>query len=91
MRILVTGAGATGGYFGADQICPAVGPGTLILPFLNGMGHLKVLNDGFGANRVLGGSRAGGRHRDPRWGDPPNAPNGYRHSRPPGRTGYRSN
>jgi 2-dehydropantoate 2-reductase len=121
MRILIAGAGATGGYFGArlvqagrdvtflvrprraeqlrdglrlvgpggeetisvatvtaedlqgtydlvivavkagalptvlDQIAPAVGPSTLVLPFLNGMAHLTALNDRFGADRVLGG------------------------------------
>ncbi|GAA3700820.1 ketopantoate reductase family protein [Arthrobacter ginkgonis] len=121
MKILVTGAGATGGYFGArlsqagrdvtflvrprraeqlrgglkligpegeetvavhtvtadritapydlviiavkagslapvlDQIAPAVGPDTLILPFLNGMAHMPELNLRFGAERVLGG------------------------------------
>jgi 2-dehydropantoate 2-reductase len=121
MRILITGAGATGGYFGArlaqagrdvtflvrpqraeqlrgglrvigsgreetvpvrtvtaeeltapfdlviiavkagalpavnDHISPAVGPDTMILPFLNGMAHLQALNDRFGVHRVLGG------------------------------------
>ncbi|WP_334171121.1 ketopantoate reductase family protein [Sinomonas sp.] len=123
MRILIAGAGATGGYFGArlvqagrnvtflvrqrraDQLAPglrlvtpqgeetvpvraltpeqldgspfdlvvlavkagalpsvldqlgaAVGPGTLVLPFLNGMRHLEILNERFGEDRVLGGS-----------------------------------
>lgn len=122
MRILVVGAGATGGYFGgrllqigqdvtflvrparasaleqhglairsalgdaamtvptitADQlrapydlvllsckayhlpqvvadIAPAVGEDTAILPLLNGMRHLDVLDARFGASRVLGG------------------------------------
>jgi len=122
MRILVVGAGATGGYFGArlaqagrdvtfllrparaaavrangirltgegpdegvpvavvtadepigpydvvlvtvkngalpsamDDMEPAVGPGTLIVPFLNGMSHLDRLNQRFGAAAVLGG------------------------------------
>jgi 2-dehydropantoate 2-reductase len=122
MRILVIGAGATGGYFGArlaqagrevtfllrparaaavrangirltgqgpDEVVPvtvvtageidgpydlvlltvkngaldsamddmasAVGPGTLIVPFLNGMSHLDRLNQRFGAGAVLGG------------------------------------
>jgi 2-dehydropantoate 2-reductase len=125
MTILVTGAGATGGYFGArlalagrdveflvrprraDQLhqrglritwpdagsemevarprlllagaltrpadivllsvkapaldqavadfAPAVGPQTLIIPFLNGMAHLDMLNERFGDSAVLGG------------------------------------
>jgi len=122
MRILVVGAGATGGYFGArlalagrdvtflvrqrraenlrarglritghgdaevvtpalvtadeltdptdlvllavkatalsavlDDMAQAVGPDTLIVPFLNGIAHLDKLNDRFGARNVLGG------------------------------------
>jgi 2-dehydropantoate 2-reductase len=34
---------------------PAVGPQTAILPLLNGMRHLDVLDAGFGRERVLGG------------------------------------
>jgi len=34
---------------------PAVGPGTAILPLLNGMRHLDALDACFGAERVLGG------------------------------------
>ena len=33
---------------------PAVGPGTLIVPFLNGMAHLDALADAFGADKILG-------------------------------------
>ncbi|NUJ99588.1 ketopantoate reductase family protein [Streptomyces lunaelactis] len=122
MRILVVGAGATGGYFGArlaeagqdvtflvrpqraailrerglritclgeetvitprlataaelsapydlvllsvkatalgqaiDDVAPAIGPQTAIVPFLNGMAHLETLNARFGAQPVLGG------------------------------------
>jgi 2-dehydropantoate 2-reductase len=122
MRILVVGAGATGGYFGArlaqagrdvtflvrprraaalqerglrlvglgepevitpnlvtadrisepydlvllsvkataldqalDDVAPAVGEHTAIIPFLNGMAHLDTLNARFGRQRVLGG------------------------------------
>jgi 2-dehydropantoate 2-reductase len=121
MRILIAGAGATGGYFGArltqagrdvtflvrprraeqlrdglrlvgpggeetvpvatvtaealpgiydlvivavkagalptvmEQLAPAVGEDTIILPFLNGMAHLTGLNNRFGSDRVLGG------------------------------------
>ena len=38
-----------------ESITPAVGPGTLILPLLNGMAHLAVLDRHFGPARVLGG------------------------------------
>jgi 2-dehydropantoate 2-reductase len=38
-----------------DDMAPAVGPGTLIVPFLNGMSHLDRLNQRFGADAVLGG------------------------------------
>jgi 2-dehydropantoate 2-reductase len=34
---------------------PAVGPNTAILPLLNGMRHLDVLDQRFGSNAVLGG------------------------------------
>ncbi|MFE1602207.1 2-dehydropantoate 2-reductase [Methylobacterium sp. ID0610] len=39
-------------------VAPAVGPGTAVLPILNGMAHLDVLDARFGAERVLGGSCA---------------------------------
>ncbi|MFC7475651.1 2-dehydropantoate 2-reductase [Dankookia sp. GCM10030260] len=38
-----------------DDINPAVGAGTTILPVLNGMRHLDLLAARFGAERVLGG------------------------------------
>jgi 2-dehydropantoate 2-reductase len=38
-----------------SSFAPAVGPGTAILPLLNGMHHLDILNARFGAGRVLGG------------------------------------
>ncbi|MCG2622466.1 2-dehydropantoate 2-reductase [Arthrobacter sp. I2-34] len=38
-----------------QQLAPAVGPGTMILPFLNGMSHLDVLTARFGPEHVLGG------------------------------------
>jgi 2-dehydropantoate 2-reductase len=38
-----------------EAIRPAVGPGTAILPLLNGLAHLDELNRVFGAERVLGG------------------------------------
>lgn len=37
------------------SFAPAVGPDTVILPLLNGMRHLDVLDERFGAARVLGG------------------------------------
>ncbi len=39
-------------------IAPAVGPASAILPFLNGIKHLSILSDRFGADRVLGGLTA---------------------------------
>jgi 2-dehydropantoate 2-reductase len=38
-----------------DDIEPAVGNGTVIVPFLNGVRHLDVMTARFGAGRVLGG------------------------------------
>lgn len=38
-----------------DAIAPAVGPGTLVLPLLNGLRHLDALDARFGAEQVLGG------------------------------------
>ena len=37
------------------SFAPAVGPRTAIIPLLNGMRHLDVLDDRFGSERVLGG------------------------------------
>jgi 2-dehydropantoate 2-reductase len=36
------------------DFAPAVGPQTLIIPFLNGMAHLDTLNERFGDSAVLG-------------------------------------
>lgn len=41
-----------------DDVAPAVGPDTAVLPILNGMRHLDALDARFGAERVLGGSCA---------------------------------
>lgn len=38
-----------------DSFAPLVGESTLILPLLNGMRHIDVLKEKFGASRVLGG------------------------------------
>ena len=39
-----------------EDIAPAVGPDTLLLPILNGMRQLRVLEQRFGKRHVLGGS-----------------------------------
>ncbi len=39
-----------------EDVAPAVGDGTAILPLLNGMRHLETLEARFGAERVLGGT-----------------------------------
>ena len=41
-----------------DDVAPAVGPDTMVLPILNGMAHLDALDARFGRERVLGGSCA---------------------------------
>lgn len=38
-----------------EDFAPAVGPTTMILPVLNGMRHLELLGERFGAQAVLGG------------------------------------
>lgn len=38
-----------------DDFAPAVGPDTAILPLLNGMSHLDVLDQRFGRSHILGG------------------------------------
>lgn len=38
-----------------DSFAQAVGPDTSILPFLNGMRHIRILSDRFGEETVLGG------------------------------------
>ena len=37
------------------SFAPAVGADTVILPLLNGMRHLEILNERFGRERLLGG------------------------------------
>lgn len=45
--------------YGLEQavkdVAPAIGPNTMIMPVLNGLRHLDVLDERFGAERVLGG------------------------------------
>jgi 2-dehydropantoate 2-reductase len=38
-----------------EDLAPAMGPQSMILPMLNGMAHLEVLTKRFGAHRVIGG------------------------------------
>lgn len=38
-----------------DAIAPAVGPGSVVLPLLNGVAHLDMLDARFGRTRVAGG------------------------------------
>ena len=38
-----------------NDFAPAVGPGTMILPVLNGMRHIDLLTTRFGEDRVIGG------------------------------------
>lgn len=38
-----------------EDIAPAVGPDTLIMPILNGMRHIDTLCEHFGADKVIGG------------------------------------
>jgi 2-dehydropantoate 2-reductase len=37
------------------EMMPAIGPDTTVVPVLNGMRHLDILNAAFGSDRVLGG------------------------------------
>jgi 2-dehydropantoate 2-reductase len=37
------------------DVGPAVGPGTVVVPFLNGIAHMDALNARFGASSVFGG------------------------------------
>jgi 2-dehydropantoate 2-reductase len=46
---------ATGLSSAIGDFAPAVGPGTLILPFLNGLAHIDALDARFGKDAVLGG------------------------------------
>ncbi|MGI5142728.1 ketopantoate reductase family protein [Streptomyces sp. CA-106110] len=46
---------ATGLEPAIDDMAPAVGPNTLIVPFLNGMRHIDALAARFGGETVLGG------------------------------------
>jgi 2-dehydropantoate 2-reductase len=41
---------------GIAAVMPAVGPDTMVVPVLNGIGHIATLNAAFGEDRVLGGT-----------------------------------
>jgi 2-dehydropantoate 2-reductase len=41
-----------------DAIAPAMGPGTVVVPMLNGMAHLDALDQRFGRDAVMGGTCA---------------------------------
>ena len=38
-----------------ESFAPAVGPGTAVLPYLNGMKHIDSLSERFGKERIIGG------------------------------------
>ena len=38
-----------------EAVRPAIGPGTTVLPLLNGLAHLETLDAAFGADKVIGG------------------------------------
>ena len=54
-----------------DTIAPAVGPDTSILPVLNGMKQIDMLQARFGEERVLGGTTYIGARLDAETGDRP--------------------
>ncbi len=39
-----------------DAMAPAVGPGTMVFPILNGLRHIDILNERLGAEHVLAGT-----------------------------------
>lgn len=54
-EVVLLSVKATGLDQAIDDVTPAVGPDTMVVPFLNGMAHLERLNTRFGADSVLGG------------------------------------
>ena len=52
--VLVT-VKAAGLEAASGEMAPAVGPDTTVVPVLNGMRHMDILNAAFGTDRVLGG------------------------------------
>ncbi|OZI66236.1 2-dehydropantoate 2-reductase [Bordetella genomosp. 11] len=53
--VIVLGCKAYDLASAVTAISPAVGPGSVVLPIMNGMAHYDVLDYSFGAHRVLGG------------------------------------
>ncbi|QUQ62367.1 ketopantoate reductase family protein [Kutzneria sp. CA-103260] len=53
--VILVSVKASGLEQAIEDFAPAVGPDTLIMPFLNGMRHMEALDKQFGADRVLGG------------------------------------
>ncbi|MFG1705047.1 2-dehydropantoate 2-reductase [Nonomuraea sp. M3C6] len=53
--VVLVSVKATGLTQAIDDIAPAVGPDTTIVPFLNGVAHLDPLNARYGTKSVLGG------------------------------------
>jgi 2-dehydropantoate 2-reductase len=53
--VILLGVKAHGLQAAIDHFAPAVGPGTMIVPMLNGMRHIDMLVDRFGDDAVLGG------------------------------------
>ena len=53
--IVILSVKATALEHAIADFAPAVGPQTAIVPFLNGMAHMDVLNGRFGEQTVLGG------------------------------------
>ncbi len=53
--VVVVAVKAPGLAAAIGELAPAVGPETVVIPFLNGMAHLDALAAAFGRDRVLGG------------------------------------
>ena len=54
-ELILLSVKATGLAEALDDLAPAVGPDTAVVPFLNGLDHMRALNGRFGRQRVLGG------------------------------------
>ena len=54
-ELILLSVKATGLAGALDDLAPAVGAATAVVPFLNGLDHIRVLNERFGPQRVLGG------------------------------------